>query len=388
MKFQNLPVIKKLENVFQKEALVPVPETWYIAITDVKGSTKAIESGRYKEVNIAGGLSIMALANAFEDMNFPFVFGGDGVTILIPEETIENACDVLYDAKLQIEKLYNLELRVGIVPVQELYQKNHIIQYGKLEISQYYNQVIIYGEGIDIAEDWVKAEGSTYLLQEKKNPQIEADFSGFTCRWEDIPSHKGEAVALIVKANAPSTGHPSEYYKSLIPQIFEIIGDVSEHHPIQTTHLEQTKRTEYLKNEAKSVTKQESGLKYWLKYLNIRLEVFITRLALKFNLKIKAFWYQLNELKEYQVLSSDYRKYDGTLKMIISVSKEARENLETYLQKEKEQGNLFYGLHVSDKALMTCLLHSGTEREVHFVDGGDGGYALAAKMLKAQIRKT
>ena len=141
-----------------------------------------------------------------------------------------------------------------------------------------------------------------------------------------------------------------------------------------------------MKNEAKSVTKQESGLKYWLKYLNIRLEVFVTRLALKFNLKIKAFWYELNNLKEYQVLSSDYRKYDGTLKMIISVSQEARENLENYLQSEKEQGNLFYGIHVSDKALMTCLLHSGTEREVHFVDGGDGGYALAAKMLKAQIR--
>ena len=51
-----------------------------------------------------------------------------------------------------------------------------------------------------------------------------------------------------------------------------------------------------------------------------------------------------------------------------------------------ETGDLFYGVHVSDRALTTCLMHEGTVREVHFVDAADGGYALAAKQLKRQLR--
>jgi hypothetical protein len=36
---------------------------------------------------------------------------------------------------------------------------------------------------------------------------------------------------------------------------------------------------------------------------------------------------------------------------------------------------------------MTCLVFSLEEsRHVHFVDGADGGYALAALQLKAQLR--
>jgi Protein of unknown function (DUF3095) len=44
-------------------------------------------------------------------------------------------------------------------------------------------------------------------------------------------------------------------------------------------------------------------------------------------------------------------------------------------------------MHVSQTALMTCLVTSPTESlHVHFVDGGDGGYTSAAKTLKAQAR--
>jgi Protein of unknown function (DUF3095) len=46
-----------------------------------------------------------------------------------------------------------------------------------------------------------------------------------------------------------------------------------------------------------------------------------------------------------------------------------------------------YGLHVSDKALMTCLLFDlEAGRHVHLIDGWDGGFTLAARAMKAQIR--
>jgi hypothetical protein len=44
-----------------------------------------------------------------------------------------------------------------------------------------------------------------------------------------------------------------------------------------------------------------------------------------------------------------------------------------------------YGVHVSRHALMTCLVFDRFGKQVHFVDGANGGYALAAKQLKQQL---
>jgi hypothetical protein len=36
---------------------------------------------------------------------------------------------------------------------------------------------------------------------------------------------------------------------------------------------------------------------------------------------------------------------------------------------------------------MTCLVYERNGAQVHFIDTADGGYAMAAKNLKAQISK-
>jgi hypothetical protein len=38
------------------------------------------------------------------------------------------------------------------------------------------------------------------------------------------------------------------------------------------------------------------------------------------------------------------------------------------------------------QALLTCIVFSYNGNHVHFVDGSDGGYALAARSLKAQLK--
>lgn len=49
------------------------------------------------------------------------------------------------------------------------------------------------------------------------------------------------------------------------------------------------------------------------------------------------------------------------------------------------RGQIAYGVHVSHQAMMTCLMFN-LQDHVHFIDGADGGYALAAKQLKDQLR--
>ena len=60
--------------------------------------------------------------------------------------------------------------------------------------------------------------------------------------------------------------------------------------------------------------------------------------------------------------------------------------LEEYLEKEYEEGQLVYGIHKSDSALMTCLIFERHGKHIHFVDSSNGGYALASKELKRRLK--
>jgi len=89
-----------------------------------------------------------------------------------------------------------------------------------------------------------------------------------------------------------------------------------------------------------------------------------------------------------QIDNADYRKFDHSLRMIVDVTKGQARQIEDYLEMLKEKKQIFYGLYASAESLMTCYvddIHDGGH--IHFVDGADGGYAMAAKQLKAQIRQ-
>jgi hypothetical protein len=83
--------------------------------------------------------------------------------------------------------------------------------------------------------------------------------------------------------------------------------------------------------------------------------------------------------------NTDFQKFDDMLRMIREVSREEKDELLKLLEKHRQAGQLYYGTHFSPQALMTCLVFS-FDHHIHFVDGGDGGYALAAKQLKAQMK--
>jgi hypothetical protein len=52
-----------------------------------------------------------------------------------------------------------------------------------------------------------------------------------------------------------------------------------------------------------------------------------------------------------------------------------------------QQGQVFYGCHQTHSAVITCLVAQTGVEHVHFVDSAEGGYAMAAKQLKAQIKQ-
>jgi len=61
-----------------------VPDDWFIVTCDLRDSTKAIGAGLYQDVNLIGAACISATKTAIP-YDFPFVFGGDGASLLLPE---------------------------------------------------------------------------------------------------------------------------------------------------------------------------------------------------------------------------------------------------------------------------------------------------------------
>jgi hypothetical protein len=72
--------------------------------------------------------------------------------------------------------------------------------------------------------------------------------------------------------------------------------------------------------------------------------------------------------------------------MVMACTPDQRAALERYLADQHGAGRLAYGLHVTDRALVTCVVFERMGRQVHFVDGADGGYAEAARGLKRRLR--
>jgi len=74
--------------------------------------------------------------------------------------------------------------------------------------------------------------------------------------------------------------------------------------------------------------------------------------------------------------------------MVVSGSTDQRLALQQWLELQRQGGKLYYGIHYSDSALVTCLVNDYRHDHVHFLDAADGGYAMAAKQLKQQKQHT
>jgi hypothetical protein len=87
------------------------------------------------------------------------------------------------------------------------------------------------------------------------------------------------------------------------------------------------------------------------------------------------------------VANTDFRKFDGSLRLVLSGTAGQREELEGYLAQRRAAGRLAFGMHVARAAVMTCLIEERQGAHFHFVDGAGGGYAAAALQMKQSVAR-
>jgi hypothetical protein len=380
--YASIEKAESLVEVFGESMFEDVPPDWWIALTDVVASTKAIEEGRYKEVNSAGSLPVMAISNYLGNMDFPFVFGGDGVTCLVPAGAVDALRDILVGTVRSVKKAFDLELRLAMIPVKDLRERGRTLRVARWAVSPHYTQAIFEGDGFEEAETILKDSVPRYIVPADRETSFLPDFTGYTCRWQDFPSSKDETIALLVKFRRNDHG----FIRNFLDDLQLLVGTEVEHHPLRLETHRPAFGTKRLNAEAAIQAGATRGWRAIAYRQKARAQIIFSMLLSALRLRYLQGKKDLSRTKEENIASSDFRKYDNAVKMILAVSRESREGLQRRLESARAKGEIFYGLHVSDRATITCLMHTNTGAEVHFVDAADGGYAFAARQIKSQMK--
>lgn len=255
--------------ITDRKAYKPAPDDWLIAVTDIRNSTDAIEQGKYREVNLVGACSIICLLNLAPDTDLPFSFGGDGAAILIPPDLETGATEALAATRPMAEREFNLDLRLGMMPVSDVRGDDVDVRVAKVQVSPDYNQAVFEGGGLARAEALVKdAFVADRSRIEQSTADPDADFSGPECRWEDVPSQHGETVTLLVKATTGDAEQNRAVYQDVIRLVDDIYEGAEQYRPIGVDTLEPTYSLERLEGETN--IRNEPG---WLGRQKYRLDI-------------------------------------------------------------------------------------------------------------------
>lgn len=378
--FADLPALERFAEVAASAAYTDAPNDWALIITDVQGSTKAIEAGRYKDVNALGVASIVALQNALPELDLPFVFGGDGATLLCPEAALNRAGAALRGLQRRSSEAFGLTMRAGIVPLRELREAGFSLRVAKLQASPGAIFAMFSGDGFTEGERWIKDPelGKRYAVD--SSGSNEADFEGFECRWQPIPNRNGAVISVLVQACGENV---ERTYREVIARIDQIIGE-RDARPVAQATLQLASNQAAFDAEAKLLSGKQAGVKYLASRTRAQALNQVGKVLL--NRGWRAFGFPGDVYRQQVVTNSDYRKFDDTLRMVLDLSAEQEAALAAYLSEAHEEGRLVYGLHRAEAALMTCVIRRHDGDHVHFVDGANGGYALAAKQMKAQLK--
>lgn len=377
-----LPVLQWQRGFADIARYARAPDDWCAVVVDVRGSTAAIESGRYKHVNVIGACAIISVLNAIGHKPVAYIFGGDGATLLVPSSLKFPVCCALYGVRELAQKDFGLDLRAGIVDVATLAAQNAPVYVAKKETAPGFVQAALAGAGILLAEQLVKQDDSHHIDHLYTAEQLAAhpaDFSGLECRWQPLASRNGNTVSLIVQARGDD---PVAAYDHVMETLTAICGEQSAWQPVSETQLNVGLS---LGTEAK-VHSHYTPKGLAARYLKTLVYTLTGIMCLALGKKAGAF--DGATYRRDTAARSDYLKFDSVLRLVMDITPQQTALLTAELEKAHKNGDIFYGMHVAGEALMTCFVMGyDTTGHSHFIDGGAGGYAVAARQMKAQMRE-
>lgn len=381
--FNDLPKITEFIGVIDDSNFYPAPDNWTIVVADIRGSTKAIADGRYKDVNMIGGAVICAIQNATGHREWPFVFGGDGATLLVESSVLPEIEAALVRTRSLAKDDFNLDLRIGFVPVSDVRRHGADVLVARYEVSAGNCFAMFGGGGAELADHLVKSDTrfERYAVREYKLPGL-PDLSGLSCRWEGLPTQKGKILCLLIKPQAQSFQAKQIILSSFLTKLKQIIRtELSHASPVTDKTLKFVWPPKGLAAEA-LVTRGEKS--YLRRLLEISANSFIQWIMERFRLTIGA--YNPEVYSGEMQTNTDYCKFDDVLRMVLDCTPEQVSAIRVILDDMHATGDVDFGFFETEQALMTCLLFDlNSSQHLHFIDGDNGGFCSASLEYKQQL---
>lgn len=370
--YRELPGFSRFVDLHMSKHYRLVPDDWFIVICDLRDSTKAIDAGLYRNVNLIGAACISTVRTAVPD-DFPFVFGGDGATLLLPEQHLETACDRLAKLQAFAKRNFAFDLRVHAVRVGDARRDGAPVELAKFMVTPHLGMALIRGGGLTWAEKKAKSDAAHFGAPPAEDGAVLSDLTGLSCRWQPLSSQRGQILSLLIESRA---GHA--LFASIIDEISRIVGgDVTNASPASLAAMTYRSGWEIFRNETRYV-KSVWSLAFALRLISILISLMAFRYRLPMPFDAEAY---VADVPRY----SDFRKFDDMLRMVLDCGPGEVSAIEQLLDRYYSRGEIYYGVHRSPQAVMTCFVRGlQPGQHVHFIDGSGGGYAMAAKHLKAQ----
>jgi len=370
-----------VDEAFEPSFYVDLPSDWVVVVADITGSTKAVDGGKYAEVNYLGAACIVAVTNALKDYVVPTVFGGDGATVAVPKQALDAALDALLATQTWGQEAFGLELRVGAVEVSEIEARGESIQIAKMEFSPGNAMAMFRGSGFDLADKLVKdGDGDQrFDVAPRADAPRMPDLESLSCRWSPMPSENGHMLCLIIGARGVRDA--DTVYRDVLTHINHVVAlNQVQASPVKMTNLSFRLRFEGMMKEAKSMPGSR-----WLNFFKVMPVHILGRVVFKLNRKVGNFDPSLYQ--QEMAINSDFRKVNGMLRLIIDCTDPQCDEIEVELNAMHAAGDIIFGAHRATSAIMTCVAPNIENHEhVHYIDGSEGGLWSAAKGLKAQLR--
>ncbi|HEY6630686.1 MAG TPA: DUF3095 domain-containing protein [Rhizobiaceae bacterium] len=368
---RSLPVAREFRSVLEDDFYRPVPDDWLIAVGDVVGSRKAIAAGQYKAVNMAGVAVISALMNALDRQTVPYIFSGDGASIICSPEDRDIVAETMARTVTWVKEDLGLTLRAALVPVSAVRAEGYDLLVQATRVSDAINNYAFRGGGLSRAEALTKA--GEYAVPPAP-PGSRPDLTGLSCRWSPVKPDSGKIVSTIIE---PGEGREGGF-PAIAQKLLDLVGP-SGGSPMPAAGPSGTWPPEGLELEARATRGQHPLA---LRRAGLYLWTFISWFIMTYNVRLGSF--SGRHYKEFTSLNTDYRKFQDGLRITVSLGDTELGRLTEFLEDERKAKNLRYGLCVQDSAILTCYVPSVTsDSHFHFLDGADGGYARAAENMKS-----
>ena len=215
--YQGIPVFHGFHSLMEPALYKSLPKDWTIAVADIVQSTKAIRENRYKAVNMAGAATIAAVKNALDQVEFPYVFGGDGSSFAVPPHQLARASEAVAATAAWAKDELDLVMRVALVPVEIVRAQGLDVRVARFAASPNVSYAMFSGGGLGWAEAAMKR--GEYALSPAP-PGSRPDLTGLSCRFAEIPAVRGLILSVVVVAAA---GASHEAFRSVIEEVVALV---------------------------------------------------------------------------------------------------------------------------------------------------------------------